>query len=281
MRQLRILLLIFFIATAVVFGIYFIHDRTTSDNKAPVISAPSDTIEAGIDVTEEDLLSGMTATDNLDGDVTDTLSVISKSKFIKKGTLIVNYAAFDKNNNVGTYSRELTYTDYRSPRFRLTSPLCFSTGTGSGDFLKVIEADDCLDGDITQQIKASFGTRTSTSAATAKQTVNIQVTNSAGDTAVLELTAELKDYELYALRVPALSEYLVYTDKGHQINAREYISGIWSAGKTTQFKAEGGLNENNVIVRNNVDPGTPGIYTVTYRFSGEDAESTLLVVVEE
>ena len=66
MKQLRILIVIIFIAIATAFVVYTERDRRTSDFTAPVIQADSDTIEASVNVTDEELLKGMTATDNLD-----------------------------------------------------------------------------------------------------------------------------------------------------------------------------------------------------------------------
>ena len=112
MRRLRIAILIFFFAVAAFFAASYVFDKVTSDREAPVIKADSDSIEVNLATTENDLLAGMSAFDNVDGDVTDTLVVVSKSKFIRKGTLNVNYAAFDQSKNVSTYTREVTYTDY-------------------------------------------------------------------------------------------------------------------------------------------------------------------------
>ena len=105
MKRLRILILAFFVVVFLVFLVNRIHEYVTSDYTAPVIEAEQDSLNVSVNATEQDLLQGMTASDNLDGDVTDTLVVVSKSKFISPGTLRVNYAAFDQNNNVGSYSR--------------------------------------------------------------------------------------------------------------------------------------------------------------------------------
>ena len=86
-KKVQILIIILFVAAAAVFLINRIHERRTSDFKAPVITADSDTLEASVKVTDAELLRGMRAVDNLDGDVTGTMVVASRSKFIRPNTV--------------------------------------------------------------------------------------------------------------------------------------------------------------------------------------------------
>ena len=72
---------------------------------------------------DEDFLQGVKAEDDVDGDVTSTLSVAGKSNFIEEGVIRVDYAAFDSHNNIGTYSRKVIFDDYHSPRFASKAPL--------------------------------------------------------------------------------------------------------------------------------------------------------------
>ena len=136
MRLLRLIIVLFSLAVFVVFGITRYREYITSDYVAPVISADTDSISVSVNATDADLLAGMSAKDNLDGDVSETLFVVSKSKFLRDTTRRVDYAAFDKSNNVGLYSRELTYTDYVSPHFTLAKPLHFLNSYSSHDYLK-------------------------------------------------------------------------------------------------------------------------------------------------
>ncbi len=123
MRKLRILLLIFFLIVFTIFMGTTIHEYMTSDYTAPEISADTDILYISVNARDEDLLARMTATDNLDGDVTDSLVVVSQSKFVAKNTRNVYYAAFDESNNGGTYTRKRIDTYYHSPRFVLTDTL--------------------------------------------------------------------------------------------------------------------------------------------------------------
>ena len=285
MKQLRIALLVFFLATAAVFSYVYIQRRFTADRTAPYITADTDYITATISATDEDLLAGMKAFDDRDGEVTDRLVVVSKSKFISKGTVHVRYAAFDSNRNVGLYTRELTYVDYVSPRFHLYSPLRFASGASGYDCLDYVTAEDCLDGNITQQIKISFGKTTTVDGETTTQTVNLQVTNRSGDTSTLELPLTKEDFVTYSRLCPALKEYVVYVPKGGRIDLRSYLSGIWSAGKVRGFDdSDFDPYHDITIVSTGLDLNKAGVYTVTYklaRSTGEQLGTTDLIVIVE
>ena len=280
MRELRLALLAFFAVVAVIFSIGFVRERLTADEKEPVIEADSDVLEVPLSATDEELLAGLTAHDNLDGDVTDTLVVVSRSKLIRPGTMRVNYAAFDKNNNVGTYSREVTYTDYVAPRFHLTEPLRFLNGSSNYDYLENMSAEDCLDGDITRQIKISTGSKRAVSDSVSEQTVDLQVTNSVGDTSELELVVRMEDYASYSRPVPALSEYVAYVHRGGSLDLGSLLTGFWANGKTRPFSETDYSADDVYIWSEGLDLNTPGIYTVTYGLYDYSGETVLTVVVE-
>ena len=53
------------------------HAREESHDEPPVISCSTDKIEASINVTDEELLQGVTAYDSEDGDVTSSIVIES------------------------------------------------------------------------------------------------------------------------------------------------------------------------------------------------------------
>lgn len=288
-KTFRTLITVFFLCVLTVFTVYRVRLYLSSDSKAPVITADSDTIEASVSVTDEELLAGMRAEDNIDGDVTASLVVASKSKFIKKGTLNVNYAAFDKNNNVGVYTRELTYVDYESPKFSITQPLRFLAGDTRQNILENIRAKDCLSGNITSQIMYTLGDRKMTSDRASVQTMNLQVTNTAGDTATLELEISYDDFTEYYTPAPHLSDYVIYTKIGEIPNYRSLLIGVWTGGVTRAF-AGTDYDESDVQINStHVNVKEPGVYPVYYRLirTGKDGSremlgiAKLLVIVEE
>lgn len=295
MRRVRLLLLLFFIVVFAIFMVSSIHDYVTADYDAPVIAADSEVVNLSVqEENDELLLSGMSASDNLDGDVTNTLVVVSKSKFIAKATRNVSYAAFDKSNNVGTYVRKLVYTDYHPPRFTISEPLRFVSGNSSYDYLRHISAQDCLDGNISSQIKITMGDKETTSDYASTQDIHLQVTNSAGDTSSLSLTVTFEDYENYSKASPGLSEYIIYVKPGQKPNLRSYLDGIWTAGNTRKFETLGFDPDQDVSIDDSkVDYKTPGVYQATYQlthatpiadggtYRTEFGSATLIIVVEE
>lgn len=267
MKLARWLTVLFFAVTTVFFAFYTIRNKAETDAVPPVISCASDTLEASINADEAALLEDMTAEDNRDGDVTDSLVVVSKSKFMETGKRRVNYAAFDSYGNVATYSRVLTYTDYVSPRFSLSEPLRFNANTWSYSLLDMIRAEDCIDGNISGLIKYKFDGDGLYYGEPSKTGVTFQVTNSAGDTALLPVHVEVLSEEEYAKPYPVLTKYLVYTELYQRLNPRDYLDGRW-------------LASGNVNIEDQVDYTTPGVYEIVYTLTGQGSV-TLYVVVEE
>ena len=295
MRRVRLLLLVFFFVVFAIFMFTSIRDYITSDYQPPMLQADEETLYiSDQDDTDEALLTGLTASDNLDGDVTDSIVVAMRSKFIGKATRNVSYAAFDKSNNVGTYVRKLVYTDYYSPRFVISEPLRFVSGNSTYDYLRHVSAVDCLDGNLSSQIKITFGETETTSDYASSQDIHLQVTNSAGDTSSIKLTVTFEDYESYSKASPALSDYIIYLQPGQRPNLRSYLVGIWTAGNTRDFSKLGFDPINDVTINDSkVDYKKPGIYTVTYQlthdtptadgdnYRTEFGSATMIIVVED
>lgn len=86
------------------FGIvvYLGEDRTP-----PVIHMEETELEYREGMSGEELLAGVTAVDETDGDVTGSL-VVEKVSEIGDGTVIVTFGAKDESGNVGKGSRMMT-----------------------------------------------------------------------------------------------------------------------------------------------------------------------------
>ena len=88
----------------------------TSDKKAPVISLEG---KNNLTYTEGDeydiLLENMTAEDERDGDVTDSLRV-SKIYRTEANRAVVVYVAKDDANNIGKLKREIRYQEKEEPK---------------------------------------------------------------------------------------------------------------------------------------------------------------------
>ena len=282
MKKVRIVIVILFIEALGVFLFLRWRERKNSDYTPPVISAETDKLEASVNVTDEELLRGMSAVDNRDGDVSSTLVVASRTKFIRKDTVKVNYAAFDRDSNVGSYVRELTYTDYVPPRFSISGPLCFieSNSRDNAQILRNITATDCIDGDITSQIMVNLGEIRTIGEGVSAQMVNLQVSNRSGDTSILDVLVRFEEYNIFNQQKPHLSEYLVYTRAGEPApDFLSYTDGVGYGNNITSFADTGFVRTQDVWVDTSLlDLETPGVYEVVYTLSRtqEDGSRTEL-----
>ncbi|MGN0334977.1 MAG: hypothetical protein ACI4DV_04845 [Lachnospiraceae bacterium] len=278
MKNLRILIIVFFCVTAAGFAVYTMKDLAVKDTGAPVITSDTETIQVSITADEAQMQQGLHAQDDRDGDVTDSLVVVSHSKFFEKGKVRVNYAAFDKKGNVGTYTRVLEYTDYTSPRFSINSPLRYEEDEGNLQLLSKVKAEDCLDGDISGLIKLKYDEGSYVDIdEEGRAGVTFQVTNSFGDTVQLPVKLEFLDEENWRLPYPTLSEYLVYTPVNTQVDYTEYLTGVYDGGseilfEDTQTEEDYRYFREDVSVDPQVDYSTPGVYPVIYTLTSSDEE---------
>ena len=275
MRLLKIVILVIFLITSVVYGVIFAREKLSEDNQAPEIRADADEITVSVNATESELLQGMSANDNKDGDVTDSLVVVSQLDFITKGTRKMNYAAFESHNNVATYTRTVTYSDYRSPHISSTIPFHFvySGTTSSSNLFSQVRADDVLDGDLTASIRVVYG---AANEAGTVYPVVLNVTNSAGDTATVSINVYREDNATYAIPSPALSDYIVYTQVSQPINPWDYVKGYYTNGKLIEFSEKSRYTWDNIDWdASGVNYDTPGEYIMTYRMYGNGEEGEL------
>lgn len=302
-----ILMVLFFVG-------YRVNENMKTDSSGPVISGGKDKIQVSIHDAEEVLLQGITAADKKDGDVTDSLIVENISNFYN-GTRTVTYAAFDSDNHISKVEREISYTDYTSPRFELTGSLRFRAGE-TINIEKIVSAQDCLDGDLSNKVKIRMDT-TINNRVTGFYQVEYVVTNSAGDTVTLPINIEI--YEPYNNEVELnLDRYLVYYT-GEEINYNDYLKSIRRGNlefafegvelvesqapeQDTEPEVSGETEDtedgedtevtSNVIpksrirVDSSVDQSKPGVYPVYYYYTEEtdnytaEAKEVLYVVVE-
>ena len=306
MRRLRIAVAGLFVLSLIAFIAFNIVDRITADHTPPTITSESDTVsvtlkpekdsdkessdeESGED-TDDDaaLYQGLTAEDNRDGDLTDSIRVSSMSNFTEPGKREITYAVFDSSNNSATLTRTLEYTDYTSPQIQLSAPLRYTLGEMSDVSLtENMSVEDCLDGDITSQIRASYNDAVYVQQA-GDYPITVQVSNSAGDTCTVNLTVTVtdpsdeNDSQKY---YPLLSQYIVYAKVGGSVDYDSLISGFEHDG--TEYLIEDEDDDfmpgkrGDVDISGDVNFDKAGSYTVDYRFTPEDGvtATTKLVVV--
>lgn len=272
MKKLKWLSLILLVISIAYFAVYNIQAWRTKDDRGPEITMETEEILVSVTDGEEALLEGITAMDAKDGDVTGSVVIESISDFVDANTRYVNYAAFDSDHHVSKASRKVIYTDYTPIRFSMDAPLRFSvTSSGTKELLDGVHAQDCLDGDVSDNVLFSADSVINVNAA-GDYAAKLMVQNSAGDEMVLPVTVTIYNTaEESVLPAVQLSQYLVYTPKGSEIDPMSYI-----------VHEEDDQDSYSVI--GSVDYNTPGVYEIQCireDSMGHIGRVDLIVVVEE
>lgn len=257
-------------------------DAVRVDSEAPEIYIPETVPEVSVHDDDSVILGGISAKDNRDGDVSDSLVVESITLMDPDGTATVKCAAFDRAGNVAKGTLTIRFTDYESPRFSLSKPLLF-TANSSFDVLSVIGCEDMLDGDISHRIRATSLDETSI-ATVGVHEVQFRATNSMGETAELILPVEVTASGTFQGSL-ALTDYLIYIPVGGDFDPEDYLSSYTQGSLTVSLRS--GVPEGYELdVEENVNTQVPGVYCVKYelhytRAGGIATGYTNLIVVVE
>lgn len=253
MKILKIVLIALLVTVSILFGLTTANRILSGTNIPPTIQCPEEVLEVSVSDDDAVLLTGVTAADAQDGDLTGKVRIQGVSKLITNDTAKVSYIVFDSHGNSASVSRMLRYTDYSRPRFSVESPLVFSENE-TISILSRIRAQDVLDGDLTNSVRISSLSATSDPDV---QSVAVQVTNSMGDTTRLELPVIIHSGVVARPEVE-LSDYLIYLDEGDTFRAEKYLVRVdipAGPGDISQVQISG-----------KVDTSTPGTYYVYYRY---------------
>ena len=274
MRIVRTALIIVFILSLGTFGISEFLEMQNQDTTLPEITSDREVLEISCDYTEEDLLAGLSAYDETEGDLTSQIIPGSFSRFIEDGVCNLTYVVFDSSDQPASLTRRVRFTDYHSPRFTLSQPLVFAVQEGSyTEAMNRLGAEDMLDGDrddwivqtdtdVNYQMEGSY-------------TMTVEVTNSFGDVSTAALPVHVVNPERQNLNI-SLSAAIVYIGVGENVDPDAYVAGVTDA--------EGGSLDTDIVsASSNVDPETPGCYEIHYQASGGDGQSgeTWLTVIVE
>lgn len=286
MKKIKLLPPVLALLCAGMFVGYQAWDRINTDNKAPEITVGEEIIQLSVSEPHSALLQGVTAQDNRDGDVSDTMVVESINALDSDGTMEVTFAAFDQAGNVSKASRTIRYTDYEPPRFYLNRAIVYPYNS-SFDLLNAIEAVDPLDGDLHYRIHAMSLDDTSVSDP-GDHLVEFRVTNSLGDTTRLTLPVTVYSNGSAALNI-SLTNYLIYLEKGSSFDADSYLMEVSYSNQV--YTPEDLPEAFSILISDDVNTNVPGVYSVDYTvtyartvMNGTEYITTptrLIVVVEE
>ena len=273
MRYIRLAVILVFLVGLGIKGTAEVRSRFFTDNSYPVITSTSETISVPCAYSDGELLAGLSATDEKDGDITANILVGEISRFKEIGTSEVTYVVFDSDGHSSTYSRQVTFSDYQSPRFSLDSALVFREGEG-GDVMESIHGSDLLDGDISGTL--SLDSSDVNYQISGDYAITVSMYNSYGDKVEITLPVHVLAAADQQLDI-ALSSYLVYLSAGESLNPRDYLEDVLTSSGES-------LGTGIVSVDSSgLDTSTPGVYQVAYTASSRDGRtghSWLTVVVE-
>ena len=283
MKRTYILLSIVMAAAIALIGAYLVMTRNFKDTTPPGISVEEQMLEISVKDDQDILMTGITATDNRDGDVTASLLGESVYGITEDHVTTVTYAAFDRAGNVTKIQRKIRFVDYQSPRFEAYGSHTFP-GNFSFDLMDHVGAYDVLEGDIRRRVHATLVSDTKDISAEGNHQVKLMVTNSLGDTAEVVLPVLVYSPEWYTADV-MLTDYLIYLKQGSAFQAEDYLESFVFRGDPIDISREI-PSDINVEIQNEVRTGIPGVYEVTYILSknlngtNHSGIAKLIVIVE-
>lgn len=273
MKFIRILIVIVFIAVVGAWSVNVVLSKTVKDHTPPVITSDRDVLELSVKDDRSKLLTGLTATDDHDGDLTSDILVGTHSRFISEGVCDITYLVFDANKNVGKFTRRTKYTDYTEPVFSLKEPLMFKSGDTVSMFTK-ISLTDCLDGDISSKVKIVVNDVDNSKLGT--YYVTFEASNSYADVVNRKLPVNIVNDTADSPHIE-LTDYLIYVNVGDTIQPQKYI-------KSVTDKYDSNIGSDKVEINSMVDTKTPGVHQVAYSYTdsrGLTSHSFLIVIVRE
>lgn len=304
MKRVRMILGILCLITVIGGAIYYFLGQKEEDNESPVLKAEAEKITVSIHATDQELMEGITAVDNKDGDVSDSILIenIEKKKDGASNEFLITYVAFDSSNNHGRLSRTLFYQDYVKPHFVLSQLLRFPDNRKIS-FLDYFQAEDCLDGDITPFITLEADEALlQDKLQRGFYEIKLTVTNSVGDTAEVPFEVDIYEnsYEEQSKRPEiVLKQYITYIKQGEGLDTNAYLDHIEDQGvkridytvvdeyswEYEQLKEDTSkVHISRIRSESNVDTNVPGVYSVLYSYvseiTGYDCRSRMIVVVE-
>lgn len=316
-----LLILLPVLLCAVMTGIYAYVFVLKDDTTAPELFIDSELLEVSVYAGEEELLAGVRAADETDGDLTSSILIEGIANLNENHEAVITYAACDAAGNVSKISRTLRYTDYESPVFLQNRSMTIAANS-SPDLLAYMDAEDMIDGDIGSRIKGTLISDTTSLSYPGIHQVEFRVSNSLGDTQRITLPVEVYENGAYNATVDLGDDYLIYLRRGAVFKPEEFLEKlvvgnteyslknqnpeevnltkdeIAALGNDRELEVRTYIN-NYVDPEDNIDPFVgianveidsevintiPGIYSVSYTVNYEDrytGYARLNVVVEE
>ena len=267
MRFLKTATVVVFILSLVAFAGYKYYSTRVADRTPPVIHAETEVLDAKMGASDEELLKGITATDDRDGDLSGHVLVQGVSQLVTDDTALVTYVVFDSSNNMGSLKRTVHYTNYAKPHFAIKQPLFYAPNTLI-TITDRITASDISGKDFSEGVHVVA--QNVQKNVEGLYSITVQVSNDMGDYESLQLPLVISQ-KYCSVQPVVLTSYLEYLKVGDSFKPESYIKTVGGPGAGT-------LNFSKVVIESDVDTTKAGTYQVAYSY--EDCAVYLTVVVK-
>lgn len=269
MKTLRIItVFLFVLSLALYLGVSYRYNNLL-DRVSPQIRCESEVLQVSVNAENSELLAGVTATDNRDGDLTGQIMIQGISRLLTEDTVRVTYVVMDSSGNIASCTRLVRYTDYTPPKIELRDIPVYSTDLQHNALSvlnETLSATDVKDGDLSGDIRIiASGIDVSVERT---YTLSLEVTNSLGDSEVVPLTIVI-DNDGAANPLVTLTEYITYVDVGSSFNPKtciDTLNGSFYRGRNS-----------GLTIDSQVDTSTPGTYQVRYQYQSFTVYQTVVV----
>ncbi|MBC2099978.1 DUF5011 domain-containing protein [Listeria booriae] len=228
---------------------------TVSSNNAPVITAADKTLKKGASF---DPMTGVTASDTEDGNVTDKVTVTANDVDTSVvGTYHVTYSVTDSDGNTTTKTITVTVTSNDAPVIT-ASDKTLKKG-GSFDPMAGVSASDTEDGNVTDKVTVTANDVDTSAVGTYH--VTYSVTDSDGNTTTKTITVTVTSNDAPVI---VASDQTIKKGKAFDV----------MAGVSASDLEDGNVTSGITVTANDVDTNTVGTYHVTYSVTDSDNNTT-------
>ena len=273
MKAVRTIVIVLCVIALGIYGAAWFVEQSREDPTRPTLTSDVEVLELPCAYSQEQMLSGLHAYDERDGDLTGEILVGDISRFQQEGTCEVTYVVFDSSNQPATLTRKTRFTDYHSPQFTLSEPLIFREGEGESA-ITYVGASDIIDGNISslvRMVESDVNYRLA-----GEYSIQVEVTNSFGDMQQASLPVHIIEGSNAALQIN-LTSPLVYVSKGASFDPNEYVEDVEDADGNV-------VGTEGLAADSQVNTQEEGCYQVHYQITNEQGltgETWLTVIVRE
>ncbi|MDO1502257.1 DUF5011 domain-containing protein [Winogradskyella maritima] len=225
----------------------------TPDTVAPIITLVGASVvdlNLGSPYNEE----GATATDNVDGDLTNTIVISGSVDTNTAGAYVLTYSVTDSSGNVSDVTRTVNVIlDETPPILTLLGASTVNLQLNDTYIEQGATATDNIDGDLTANIIISGTVDTSVAG---NYSVNYEVSDASGNTAATSRTVTVE---------PDTTAPII-TIKGSSSITLNVGDNYIEEGATAIDNIDGDLTT-TIVITGTVDTANAGVYTITYTVS--------------